>query len=445
MGTPAHAIRDNDCLNTTGGRSFVVNGMFEEPGALEKYEASQADNDYIMAPCHVSSGAVAPHRDSVLIAVDGACRGNGQLDAMAAYAVFFAPSSRFNRSAILPTENATSTSQRAELSGGIAALEEAKQLTRPGLFMPRGQVPDMKQVVIKTDSEYLCFGATEWIAKWKKNGWKNARGRPVANRGLFQKLDGAVRALEEMNILVQFWHVPRKQNCEADALVNERLDKREQAVSHTRTQRRRNILILLFEEEDTFCSMYKDFLQDLEDHAEVRRGNSIMRALEYLGSNTPDAIIVADSYVAREINEFTVDLMVRMEEYVSAGGTAVFGCMFSSFMPMPDYGPFFNTHFGFPWETGSYERLTAKVNTPVHEKLPRESALVTVSSQKALCLKNVEAGHRLYEIVDGRPSQRKETPIAWAKVGKGWLGVSGDVNNEQVSQRAILAMCNLSF
>ncbi|KAK8232840.1 ribonuclease H-like domain-containing protein, partial [Phyllosticta capitalensis] len=173
MGTPAHAIRDNDCLNTTGGRSFVVNGMFEEPGALEKYEASQADNDYIMAPCHVSSGAVAPHRDSVLIAVDGACRGNGQLDAMAAYAVFFAPSSRFNRSAILPTENATSTSQRAELSGGIAALEEAKQLT----------------LVIKTDSEYLCFGATEWIAKWKKNGWKNARGRPVANRGLFQKLD----------------------------------------------------------------------------------------------------------------------------------------------------------------------------------------------------------------------------------------------------------------
>jgi ribonuclease HI len=45
-------------------------------------------------------------------------------------------------------------------------------------------------VVIYTDSIYVKKGITEWIAKWEKNGWKNANKKPVKNKDLWTKLDG---------------------------------------------------------------------------------------------------------------------------------------------------------------------------------------------------------------------------------------------------------------
>lgn len=35
---------------------------------------------------------------------------------------------------------------------------------------------------IFTDSHYLAAGFTEWLEKWKANGWKNSKGKPVAYR-----------------------------------------------------------------------------------------------------------------------------------------------------------------------------------------------------------------------------------------------------------------------
>jgi hypothetical protein len=36
-----------------------------------------------------------------------------------------------------------------------------------------------------------------------------------------------------------------------------------------------------------------------------------------------------------------------------------------------------------------------------------------------------------------------EAPVAFAKVGRGWVGYVGDVNNEEGSHTVILAMLNL--
>ena len=33
-------------------------------------------------------------------------------------------------------------------------------------------------------------GITEWVTKWKENGWKNANKKPVKNKDLWLKLDG---------------------------------------------------------------------------------------------------------------------------------------------------------------------------------------------------------------------------------------------------------------
>ena len=47
-------------------------------------------------------------------------------------------------------------------------------------------------VVIHTDSTYVMKGMTEWMANWKRRGWKTADRKPVKNVDLWQKLDAAL-------------------------------------------------------------------------------------------------------------------------------------------------------------------------------------------------------------------------------------------------------------
>jgi ribonuclease HI len=68
------------------------------------------------------------------------------------------------------------TNNRMELMAAIVALES---LTRP--------VP----VRLHTDSQYVRDGITQWIAGWKRNGWKTAARKPVKNEDLWRRLDAA--------------------------------------------------------------------------------------------------------------------------------------------------------------------------------------------------------------------------------------------------------------
>lgn len=42
---------------------------------------------------------------------------------------------------------------------------------------------------IHTDSTYVKNGIEVWMNNWKRNGWKNKTGQPVANQDLWQQLD----------------------------------------------------------------------------------------------------------------------------------------------------------------------------------------------------------------------------------------------------------------
>ena len=42
-----------------------------------------------------------------------------------------------------------------------------------------------------TDSEYVRNGITQWLAGWKRNGWRTAAKKPVKNADLWQQLDTA--------------------------------------------------------------------------------------------------------------------------------------------------------------------------------------------------------------------------------------------------------------
>lgn len=84
-------------------------------------------------------------------------------------------------------------------------------------MLARGELPNLETLIIKSDSEYVIRGLTEYMPKWKSNGWKNSRGLPVANREVFQHIEGNLRILEEQSFVrIYLWAVPHSMNKEAD-------------------------------------------------------------------------------------------------------------------------------------------------------------------------------------------------------------------------------------
>ena len=74
-------------------------------------------------------------------------------------------------------------------------------------------------VEIHTDSQYVMLGVTEWLAGWKRRGWKTADKKPVKNVDLWQRMDELVRA----HNIAWFWvrgHNGHPENERADALAN---------------------------------------------------------------------------------------------------------------------------------------------------------------------------------------------------------------------------------
>lgn len=70
------------------------------------------------------------------------------------------------------------TNQRMEIMAAIIALEK----------LPSGSV-----VQVISDNQYLVKGITEWIVKWKRNGWRKADKKPVANKDLWLRLEAAAQ------------------------------------------------------------------------------------------------------------------------------------------------------------------------------------------------------------------------------------------------------------
>ena len=159
------------------------------------------------------------------ISVDGACRRNGRDGAVGAAAIVIEPKWGKSRSwtRILP-DNPAPTSQRAELTAIILALEQALER-----YDELRGYPYM-DVTIYTDSKYALGCMTEWIHKWSSNGWRNAAGYEVANRDLIEEAWDLHKRLDNKGGVEYCW-VPRQDNQEADAAVNEALDEYEQQSS----------------------------------------------------------------------------------------------------------------------------------------------------------------------------------------------------------------------
>lgn len=168
-------------------------------------------------PCE-NCGALNTHCDAIIVAVDGACRDNGKSTARAAIGACFGVDNVAHNISEVLRSTSPHTNQKAELSAGIRALKEIADIKKK-------IIPDSREVVMKADSEYLVKGMTEWILKWRQNGYMNSKGLPVTNGEMFKELDNLVDELNKAGVGVLFWHVPRANNREADWLANAALDR----------------------------------------------------------------------------------------------------------------------------------------------------------------------------------------------------------------------------
>ncbi len=96
------------------------------------------------------------------------------------------------------------TNNRMEMTAAIEALRALNQPCR---------------VTLTTDSEYLRKGITEWLAGWKRKGWKTASRQPVKNADLWQALD-ALTAEHEIRWQWVKGHSGHPENERADQLAN---------------------------------------------------------------------------------------------------------------------------------------------------------------------------------------------------------------------------------
>ena len=80
------------------------------------------------------------------------------------------------------------------------------------------------QVTIFTDSVYVKNGITEWIKKWKKNGWKNSNKKPVKNKDLWQRLDEAC-SLHSIEWCWVKGHSGHEKHERVDLLANKAIDE----------------------------------------------------------------------------------------------------------------------------------------------------------------------------------------------------------------------------
>ena len=140
----------------------------------------------------------------VYIFTDGACRGNpgpGGWGVLLRYG---------DHGKKLHGGEAHTTNNRMELLAAIKGLQALKSSCH---------------VELTTDSQYVRNGITEWLAGWKKRGWKTANKKPVKNQDLWELLDAEVSRHHQV---IWHWVKGHSGHCEneiVDQLANRGIDE----------------------------------------------------------------------------------------------------------------------------------------------------------------------------------------------------------------------------
>ena len=117
---------------------------------------------------------------SIKVYTDGACKGNPGVGGWGVYI----KTADYEKD--LYGGNPETTNNQMEMQAALEALKYLRDKT--------------ELIELYTDSNYLRQGITDWIHNWKKNNWRTAAKKPVANRELWIQISDLN---EKMNVE---WH-----------------------------------------------------------------------------------------------------------------------------------------------------------------------------------------------------------------------------------------------
>jgi ribonuclease HI len=141
--------------------------------------------------------------NKIIIYTDGACSGNPGKGGWGAVLI------HEGNEKYLSGYDKMTTNNKMELTATIESLKSIKTKSKIELY---------------TDSQYVKNGINSWIINWRKNGWKTASKKPVANKELWIALDECAAKHE----VIWFWvkgHAGNKYNEIADELAVKAMNK----------------------------------------------------------------------------------------------------------------------------------------------------------------------------------------------------------------------------
>lgn len=208
----------------------------------------------------------------------------------------------------------------------------------------------------------------------------------------------------------------------------------------------RRIVVFSFQDTDLLSQIWGDLLSDIRHQAKLQVIDSTEAALTCFQSTpVPDVVLLADAVPTTKSPEIW-DAVIK---YVRNGGVAIATALFSSFVRPNGIGPFFSKA-GLDWKVGDYRRTIVAPGRATAAEL--KAPMPGEYSQKAVFLTGVNPAAVLYgfdreaeveTLPDPIIEANTETAAAFAGVGHGWIGYTGDVNAEAETIKVVLAMCHL--
>ncbi|KAI0011942.1 hypothetical protein F4779DRAFT_571033 [Xylariaceae sp. FL0662B] len=179
--------------------------------------------------------------------------------------------------------------------------------------------------------------------------------------------------------------------------------------------------------------------------ATIEQAWDAQQALHLLKQDkVPRAILITDPGITDLENR---ELSRRVIEYARNGGTVVLSMYFASTVEIDDFEAYME-QWGLPWRVHSGTRRDCAVNPSASGRpnLQWMEGLPALYWSKSLFLHHVAPEDCWYLPAPSQDDDDPETqtPIVFSKIGKGFLGFIGDVNQTAAADAVLLAMLGMN-